>query len=191
MVSGASTTARAVRFYEAEKLIQAAFRSRGGHRLFDPAELGKLRLVIDLRTCGFSIDEIREILDAKTRGGSAKESAQAVRKLLIGHVEELRRKIATIERLGRELSVSVELLDRCAQCMEPRGLQACATCELPRLPQVPPSFHHIWAGPAPADGCGTGKSSAAQPAPPSKLPEDSAKQMSAEPTLRDKNQTVG
>ena len=65
MVNGAGTTPRAVRLYEAEKLIAAAQRSIGGHRLFDAAELDKLRLIIDLRACGFSIEEIRELLAAR------------------------------------------------------------------------------------------------------------------------------
>lgn len=144
MVNGASTTARAVRFYEAQKLIQAAVRSRGGHRLFERSELEKLKLVLDLRTCGFSIEEIREILEAKARGATVAEAAQTVQSLLGSHVRELQRKISIIERLGREFNASVQVLDRCIHCVDPRGPEACATCEVPRLPVVPPSFLHIW-----------------------------------------------
>lgn len=147
MVEGASTTARAVRFYEAEKLLSAATRSRGGHRLFDKQELDKLRLVIDLRTCGFSIDEIREVLEAKARGASMRDAAQHVQELLRRHVQELKRKITIIDRLDREFSASVKVLERCANCTDPRGPVACSTCEVPRLELVPPSFAQIWAVP--------------------------------------------
>ena len=82
MMQGASTTARAVRFYESQQLIAAAERSRGGHRLFNQEELGKLRLVLDLRTCGFSIEEIREILRAKSRFSDVRDSAQAIQRML-------------------------------------------------------------------------------------------------------------
>lgn len=148
MVRGAQTTARAVRFYEAQGLIGSAARSPGGHRWFHQSELDKLRLVIDLRTCGFSIDEIRTVLQAKSRGTTAREAAVDVQNLLSTHLQELQRKVAVIERLGREFSVSLQLLDQCAHCDDPRGLEACPTCELPRQPMTPTSFHHIWAHPA-------------------------------------------
>ena len=152
MVNGAQTTARAVRFYEAQKLICAAVRSRGGHRMFERSELDKLRLVLDLRTCGFSIEEIRELLEAKARGTSVAAAAQTVQTLLGRHVTELQRKISVIERLGRELNASLQVLDRCVHCVDPRGLEACGTCEVPRLSTVPQSFLHIWAVP-PSDKC--------------------------------------
>jgi DNA-binding transcriptional MerR regulator len=144
MVGGANTTARAVRFYEAQSLIQAAVRSRGGHRLFERSELDKLRLVLDLRTCGFSIEEIRDILEAKARGATVAQAAQTVQNLLSSHIRELQRKISVIERLGREFNATVHVLDRCVHCTDPRGPEACATCDVPRSASAPPSFLHIW-----------------------------------------------
>lgn len=147
MMRGASTTARAVRFYESQKLIAAAERSRGGHRLFHEDELGKLRLVLDLRTCGFSIEEIREILRAKSRFADVRESAQAIQRMLSEHVAELQRKIQVIERLGREFHSTIDVLSRCARCTDPRGPAACQSCDLPATITVPESFCHIWSVP--------------------------------------------
>lgn len=147
MVRGANTTARAVRFYEAQNLIQAAARSPGGHRWFHQSELARLRLVIDLRECGLSIEEIRAVLSAKSQGTNPQESAAAVQSLLSTHLSELRRKIAILERLGREFTSALQVLDQCAHCENPLGLEACSTCELPRLSTTPASFHHIWIHP--------------------------------------------
>ncbi len=149
MVRGASTTARAVRFYEAQGLIQSAARSPGGHRWFAQSELDRLRLVIDLRACGLSIEEIRTVLEAKDKGTTPQQSATAVQGLLSTHMAELSRKALVIQRLSRELGATVQLLDQCAHCEDPRGLDACPTCELPRLATTPPSFHHIWTLPQP------------------------------------------
>lgn len=129
MVDGAKTTPRAVRLYEAEKLISAAQRSSGGHRLFEEGELDKLRLIIDLRACGFSIEEIRELMAARQTSPS-KESAMALQTLLHRHIEGLRRKLALITELGREFQCAVETLDRCATCENPGGKQACMTCDV-------------------------------------------------------------
>ena len=129
MVNGAGTTPRAVRLYEAEKLIAAAQRSIGGHRLFDAAELDKLRLIIDLRACGFSIEEIRELLAARQTSPS-KESALALQALLTRHIASLRRKLSLITELGREFQSAVVTLDQCATCDDPRGKEACASCDV-------------------------------------------------------------
>ena len=145
MVQGASTTARTVRFYETQKLIAATARSPGGHRLFAEAELGKLRLVLDLRTCGFSLEDIGDILRAKSRFVDVRESAHAIQRILTSHVEELRRKIQVIERLGREFHTTIDVLSRCARCTDPRGPAACQSCDLPAALSVPESFSHIWA----------------------------------------------
>lgn len=155
MMQGASTTARAVRFYESQELIAPAERSRGGHRLFNEAELGKLRLVLDLRTCGFSIEEIREILRVKARFTDVRDSAHEVQRILTEHVEELRRKIQVIERLGREFHTTIDVLSRCARCTDPRGPQACQSCDLPAAISVPESFSHIWAVPRSKPGSGS------------------------------------
>jgi MerR family Zn(II)-responsive transcriptional regulator of zntA len=147
MVRGANTTPRAVRFYEEQRLIRTAGRSPGGHRFFHAEELDRLRLVIELRTCGFSIDEIREVLEAKSRFGTVREAALSIQDMLSRHVSELHRKITTIERLGREFSISINLLDRCVHCTDPRGAGACATCDLPLAATTPGSFCQIWAAP--------------------------------------------
>lgn len=155
MMQGASTTARAVRFYESQQLIAAAERSRGGHRLFSQEELGKLRLVLDLRTCGFSIEEIREILRAKSRFSDVRDSAQAIQRMLGEHVAELQRKIQVIERLGREFHSTIDVLSRCARCTDPRGPTACQSCDLPAAVSLPESFCHIWAVPRSKPGSGS------------------------------------
>ena len=155
MMQGASTTARAVRFYESQELIAPAERSRGGHRLFNEAELSKLQLVLDLRTCGFSIEEIREILRVKSRFTDVRDSAHEVQRILTEHVEALRRKIQVIERLGREFHTTIDVLSRCARCTDPRGITACQSCDLPAAISVPESFSHIWAVPRSKPGSGS------------------------------------
>lgn len=152
MVQGANTTARTVRFYETQKLIAVVERSPGGHRMFDEAELGKLRLVLDLRTCGFSLEEIGEVLRAKSHFPDVRDSAHAIQRILTNHVEELQRKIQVIERLGREFHTTIDVLSRCARCTDPRGPAACQSCDLPAGVSVPESFSHIWAVPRPKAG---------------------------------------
>ena len=58
-----SNTLRTVRFYEEAGLLSPVQRTDGGHRLFPQSELRKLQLVSDLRAAGFSLEEIREMIE--------------------------------------------------------------------------------------------------------------------------------
>ena len=54
-------TTRTIRFYEAEGLI--APTRRGQHRIFSPRDRVRLRLILRGKRLGFSLGEIREIID--------------------------------------------------------------------------------------------------------------------------------
>jgi len=51
-----------IRLYEREGLISRADRSEGRFRLFDATHEVRLRFIKQLRSLGFTLDEIREIL---------------------------------------------------------------------------------------------------------------------------------
>lgn len=127
MVDGAATTARTVRLYETEQLICPTRRSDGGHRLFAASELEKLRLILDLRACGFSLPEIRQLLAVRQTSPS-RQSALDLQKLLLHHSVEIQRKLAIITNLHDEVKRAVTALDRCARCGE--GQPQCTLCEV-------------------------------------------------------------
>lgn len=127
MCEGAHTTPRAVRLYEAENLIAPAHRSEGGHRLFAVGELEKLKLIIDLRGCGFSIEDIRKLLLARSEK-PCRESALVLHALLERHLVEIRRKLALISNLGTELAQALSTLERCAHCDASESEKRCASC---------------------------------------------------------------
>lgn len=64
---------RTVRYYEEVGLVSPVQRSAGGFRIYDEHAVDRLRLIRDLKPLGFSLDEIRTIVDAVTsaRGGTA------------------------------------------------------------------------------------------------------------------------
>jgi len=70
MTRRAGCTARALRLYEGQGLIRAA-RTAGGHRLFDPEELERLRYVLSLREAGWSLEAIAELLGLRARVSAA------------------------------------------------------------------------------------------------------------------------
>src|SRR5690606_25219830 len=81
-----NTTLRTVRFYEEAGILRPARRTEGGHRLFVREELERLRLASDMREAGLSLDDIRSLLELKskaTTGGEAARLATAALKDVI------------------------------------------------------------------------------------------------------------
>jgi DNA-binding transcriptional MerR regulator len=72
---GVST--RTIRFYEDEGLINPV--RRGRTRLFRPSDRRLLSFILRGKRLGFSIAEIRDILDLYEEKGEAVQSAQALR----------------------------------------------------------------------------------------------------------------
>lgn len=56
-------TVRAIRLYEEEGLLRPALHVRGANRLYSAADLERLKRIAGLRDVGFSIAEIRELLE--------------------------------------------------------------------------------------------------------------------------------
>lgn len=60
-------TARTLHYYEEVGLIVPVARTAGGHRLYDEHVIQKLRHILRLKEhLGFSLQEIRQVLDAET-----------------------------------------------------------------------------------------------------------------------------
>jgi len=78
----ASVSVSAIRFYEREGLLPEAERV-GGKRRFKPDVVRRLRVIDVAKQAGFSLDEVRALLDSIDRGAPAHEELQAlaVRKL--------------------------------------------------------------------------------------------------------------
>jgi DNA-binding transcriptional MerR regulator len=66
---------RALRFYEARGLVRP-LRTSGGRRLYGPDQLARLSAVIALKSAGFSLRQIRQVLEGRHVNLAALVSAQ-------------------------------------------------------------------------------------------------------------------
>ena len=96
-----------IRYYEKIKMVRAPPRTVGGHRVYGPTETRVLAFIRRARELGFSIDEIRALLDL---GGPAQASCKEVRKIATHHLEHIRSKIADLVKLEKLLAKTI------AQC---------------------------------------------------------------------------
>lgn len=89
-----------IRYYEREGLIPCPPRTGGGHRSYDDSHLRRLTFIRRSRELGFTLEEIRGLLDL-VDGESY--TCGEVRAITLNHAETVRSKIADLRRLEKTL----------------------------------------------------------------------------------------
>ena len=121
-------TVDAIRFYERRQLLPKATRSTGGFRLYTAEDIEQLHFIRQMHELGFSLREIRELIDLRTRKIAACES---VRELLKDKLSAVRAKVDELQKLESQLTAD---LRKCNQELKRR--QRHAPCACPVLEQV-------------------------------------------------------
>lgn len=98
-----------IRYYERVGLLPKPVRSAGGYRLYQPADSDRLCFIRRARDLGFSLDEIRRLLDLADQKS---RSCQRVHEIAVDHLAEVHAKIADLRRMERVLATMVRA---CAQ----------------------------------------------------------------------------
>ncbi len=96
-----------IRYYERVKMLPAPPRTEGGRRVYGQSHRRTLGFIRRARDLGFSLDEIRALLDL---GASGRASCAEVREIASLHLASVRAKLADLARLESVLSETV------AQC---------------------------------------------------------------------------
>jgi MerR family mercuric resistance operon transcriptional regulator len=90
-----------IRFYERVGILPKPPRSAGGHRIYDERQLMRLGFVRRSRELGFSLDEVRGLLQLVDGG---RYTCAEVKAITLDHLTDVRRKIADLRRLERTLA---------------------------------------------------------------------------------------
>jgi DNA-binding transcriptional MerR regulator len=77
---------RTVRFYEEAGLVIPVARTAGGFRLYDDESVARLRLIMQMKPLGFTLDEMRLLIEARDRL-DARDDADGARADLLGRLE--------------------------------------------------------------------------------------------------------
>jgi MerR family mercuric resistance operon transcriptional regulator len=93
-----------IRYYERIKMLPSPRRTQGGHRVYGPVETRSLAFIRRARKLGFTIEEIRTLLDL---GGPGTASCRDVRKIAAQHLEHIRTKIADLAQLEKVLAGTI------------------------------------------------------------------------------------
>lgn len=90
-----------VRYYETIGLLGAPTRSASNYRIYDQRQLNRLGFIRRARTLGFSIDEVRQLLDL---ADDQARPCRAVDDLARAHLDAIDRRIADLETLRVQLN---------------------------------------------------------------------------------------
>lgn len=127
-------TVRTIRFYEEQGLLRPASVSDGGHRRYHGDALERLRLILDLRELGLSLQDIGALLVLRAGCRSGAEFANRLRQVIPGHIEKAHRRIEQLRRLEGELRGALEALEGLPQ--EPAIPCACAVARQGGAPRI-------------------------------------------------------
>jgi DNA-binding transcriptional MerR regulator len=103
-----------IRYYEGRKLMPVPPRTEANYRIYDRQQLRRLRFIRRCRDLGFTLDQIRELLNLSTQ--AAKECSR-VDRITEEHLKEIESKVADLRRLAAELR-------RIKNCCPGKGLIA-------------------------------------------------------------------
>lgn len=102
-------SARALRFYEEEELI--APRREGSARIYSRRDRARVAWIIRGKSVGFSLDEIREVLDLYDLGDGRRTQKEVA-------VRRCRARATELELRVKELSAMIETLSDFADRVE-------------------------------------------------------------------------
>ena len=89
-----------IRWYEAEGWLPPPIRTEGGHRSYGDAHIRRLGFLRHARELGFSMEDVRSLLDLGDRPG---DDCGAVHAIAASHIEEVDRRIRRLLALRAEL----------------------------------------------------------------------------------------
>lgn len=107
LAKATGTTVETIRWYERVGMLPVPARTAGNYRSYGAAHLERLSFIRRARDLGFTLDQVRELLQL---ADDRKRSCAAVDQVAREHLEEVERKIADLEALRRELQ---DLIGQC------------------------------------------------------------------------------
>lgn len=92
----AGITVRSLHHYDEIGLVSPRRRTASGYRLYERSDVERLQEVLFFRELGFSLDEIKGVVDEPDY--QRRRALGAHRRMLIGRIERLRAMVAVIDR---------------------------------------------------------------------------------------------
>ncbi|MET9370258.1 MerR family transcriptional regulator [Streptomyces griseoflavus] len=115
---------RTIRHYEETGLVIPSARSQGGFRLYTEADVARLMVIRRMKPLGFSLDEMRSLLEATDRLDSGDTLSPELRESLLERIRDFERaaqqRVETLRtQLARAEEFAADLARRLAPASTP------------------------------------------------------------------------
>jgi MerR family Zn(II)-responsive transcriptional regulator of zntA len=102
----AQVSADGIRFYEREGLLSPAGKSGAGYRLYTEEAIRRIQFIKHAQRCGFSLAEIRELLEIKAHDRAC---CNDVYRVAVEKKLQLEAKIKALKTMSQALSRLIEI----------------------------------------------------------------------------------
>jgi MerR family transcriptional regulator, mercuric resistance operon regulatory protein len=102
-----------IRYYQRIGLIDLPAKPHGGYRSYDDRDLGRLRFIRRAQRLGFSLEDIRALLELSS------SDCQQVQKLALETLDLVKGKLRQLRRIESALTKTIE------QCAKRRTSEGC------------------------------------------------------------------
>jgi DNA-binding transcriptional MerR regulator len=121
-------TVRAIHLYEELGLLRPATRSSGGFRLYEARAIDRVRWIELLHGMGFSLQEMKEVLEAWWKAELGPEAMGRLRGLFQAKLRETREAVERHRQIERELLEGLAYLETCKVCGTQESSSGCVGC---------------------------------------------------------------
>ena len=118
----AALTVDAIRFYEKRRLLPKPLRTTGRFRLYAADDVERLRFIRQMHGLGFSLREMRELIDLRAQKADV---CRSMRGLLKQKLADIRVKLHEFRRLEAELSADLQKCNKELKHRERHAADAC------------------------------------------------------------------
>ncbi len=92
-----------IRYYEKIGMMPDPPRTASGYRVYDEAHVSRLRFILRARELGFSIEQVRGLLDLVDGG---RQTCAEVKERTERHLADVRAKITDLKRIEKVLATT-------------------------------------------------------------------------------------
>jgi len=140
----AGLSVRAIRYYEELGLINPAGHSSGGFRLYGEDSLRRLEVIAFLKGLDLTLEEIKQIFDAKRGSGGGRRAVVQLQEVFAGRVKLIESKLEFLHKMKSDMVRVLEILQSCRSCEHRVLLDSddCSQCSsLRRKEDIPELFN--------------------------------------------------
>lgn len=115
LAARAQVSADGIRFYEREGLISPARKSASGYRLYTEEAIRRIQFIKHAQRCGFSLAEIRELLELKAHDRAC---CNDVYRVAVEKKLQLEARIKALKTMSEALSRLIEICSHDAKPLD-------------------------------------------------------------------------